>query len=64
MNLLNTIFLIVGIGVTILGAASFFIPALTRFINAPGNPKIKSIISIIIGIIIIIISFVYKIPVE
>jgi len=64
MYLVNTIFLIVGIGISILGVVSFFIPALTRFINAPGGPKLKSIISLIIGIIFIILSFVIEIPLE
>lgn len=64
MYLLNTIFLIVGIGISILGAVSFFIPALTRFINSPGGPKFKAVISMSIGIFFILLSLFVEMPIE
>ena len=64
MYLLNTIFLIVGISISILGVVSFFLSALTKFINAPGGPKLKAIIATSIGIFFILLSLFIEMPME
>ena len=62
MTTANLILLIIGVIVTILGVLSIFFPNLTRIINAPGGSRFKSIIAIIIGIAILIIGLIYKLP--
>ena len=59
MNIANTILFICGIIVLIFGIGAFLNPNLARWINAPGGPRIKSIIATIIGLIIIIIALLY-----
>ena len=62
MGLTNTILLIVGIIVVLIGIAAFINPNFARLINAPGGPRLKAIIALIVGIIIIFIGVVYQIP--
>ena len=62
MSITNIILLIVGAIVTIFGFAAFVNPNMARFINAPGDPRIKAIIALIIGIIIFIIGLVIQLP--
>jgi len=62
MSVTNIILLVVGGIVAIFGIAAFFIPSLAKWINAPGGPRLKAIISLVIGIIIIVISYVVPFP--
>lgn len=62
MDITTTILLIVGIIVIFIGIAAFINPNFTRLINAPGGPRLKAIIALISGIIIIVISMVIQIP--
>ena len=62
MSNANTILIIVGAIVTIIGVISIFYPALTRIIRAPGGERLKSIISIIIGIILLGIGIFVNLP--
>lgn len=39
MTFVNTVFIIVGLLTAIIGISSFFIPGLTRIINAPGGDQ-------------------------
>lgn len=50
----NTILIIVGTIVTIIGIVGFINPNFTKIINAPGGPRIKAIIALIIGSILLI----------
>ncbi|MBU6996288.1 MAG: hypothetical protein HXS41_00220 [Theionarchaea archaeon] len=50
---------LLGIFLVILGIVAFFIPALARVINFPGNEKIKSIAVIIVGIIVLLLGYFY-----
>ncbi|PNX46744.1 MAG: hypothetical protein BV457_07120 [Thermoplasmata archaeon M9B1D] len=52
----NTVLIIIGSLVALVGAIAFFVPALTRIINAPGGPKLKAIVLIIIGLILIVVG--------
>jgi hypothetical protein len=52
MALANTILIIVGIIVIIIGLAAFLNPNFSRLINAPGGPRLKASIAMIIGIVI------------
>ena len=58
METTNLILLIVGVIVVLFGIGAFFNPNFARWINAPGGPKIKAIIALIIGLILIFVSFV------
>ena len=62
MTTANLILLLIGAVVTILGVVSIFFPGITRIINAPGGPRFKSIIAIIIGIAIFIIGLIFELP--
>jgi sorbitol-specific phosphotransferase system component IIC len=50
----------VGILISILGILAFFIPALTKIINFPGNERIKALAALIAGIIISVIGYLYR----
>lgn len=50
----------VGILVSILGILAFFIPALTKIINFPGNERMKALAALIAGIIISVIGYLYR----
>ena len=60
METVNIILIIVGAIVTLIGIAGFFNPNFTRLINFPGGPKLKAIGAIVIGIIVIILGFIFK----
>ena len=62
METVNIILLVSGAIVLLFGIGAFLNPNLTRWINAPGGPRLKSIIALIIGIIFVIVSFIYEIP--
>ena len=62
MGLTNTILLIVGIIVIIFGTASFINPNFSRLINAPGGPRLKAIIALIVGVVILLIGLLYQLP--
>ena len=56
METINIVLIIVGALLTLLGALTIFIPNLSRIINVPGGPKLKAIVSIIIGLILIVVG--------
>ena len=58
----NTILLIVGAIVLLFGIAAFFNPNWARWINFPGGPRLKAIVALISGFIIIIIGILIQIP--
>lgn len=62
MTSINIVFIIIGLIITIIGILTFFIPMLARIINAPGGPKLKASIAVIIGIIFILIGLIFEIP--
>ena len=62
MGIANIILLISGVIVVLFGLGAFLNPNLARWINAPGTPIIKAIITMIIGIILIVFSFVIQFP--
>ena len=62
MEIANTIIIVVGIITLLFGVIAFFNPNFTRLINAPGGPKLKAIIAMIAGIILIIVSLIYNFP--
>jgi len=57
----NTILIIVGAIVTIIGIAGFINPNFTKIINAPGGPRLKAIIALIVGLIILIVGMLIEI---
>ena len=60
MTVVNTVLLVVGVIVVLIGVAAFFIPAFARLINAPGGPKAKAIVAMAIGIILIVVGMVVE----
>jgi hypothetical protein len=56
MENINIVLIIVGALLTLLGALTIFIPNLSRIINVPGGPKLKAIVLIIIGLILIVVG--------
>ena len=60
MEIINMVFLFVGLIVIIIGIAAFFNPNFARIINAPGGPRLKATIALIIGIIFLIISLIIQ----
>ncbi len=62
MAAVNYILILLGVIVTLIGVISIFFPGLTRIINAPGGPRVKSIIAIIVGIVIFFIGLLVNIP--
>ena len=57
----NTILIIIGLLLALFGAIAFFVPMLTRIINAPGGPRLKASIVVITGIILLLIGLIVKI---
>lgn len=60
METVNLILTIVGIIVVLFGAGAIINPNFARWINAPGSPRLKAIIAIVIGIILVIVSLFVK----
>ncbi len=54
METINLVLTIIGSIITLIGIIAFFVPNFAKLINVPGGPKIKGIVAIIIGIIILI----------
>ena len=61
MELANTILIIAGVIVVLIGVAAFFNPTFARIINAPGGPRMKAMIAFIVGVILIIIGLIVQI---
>lgn len=64
MYLLNTIFLIIGIFVLAIGVLAFFIPGFSRIINAPGGPRMKAMIAIIVGAVFLVLAIFIEMPLD
>ena len=62
MGLTNAILIITGLIVIIFGLAAFIYPNFSRFINAPGGPRLKASIALIAGAIILFIGFLIELP--
>jgi len=62
MALANTILIVSGIIVIIIGLAVFINPNFSRLINAPGGPRLKASIAIIAGVILLIIGIIIQLP--
>jgi hypothetical protein len=62
MSVTNTILIVIGAIVILIGIFTFFNPNISRIINAPGGPKLKAAIAIIVGIIIALIGLIIEIP--
>ena len=54
METINIVLIIVGVIVSLIGVAAFLNPNFSKLINVPGGPKLKAIVAIIIGLIILI----------
>ena len=60
MEITNTIFIVAGVIAILTGLATFFNPNFARIIRAPGGPRIKAMIALIAGVILIIVGFVFQ----
>jgi hypothetical protein len=54
MESINILIIIVGAIVSLIGLAAFLNPNFAKLINVPGGPKLKAIVALIIGLIILI----------
>ena len=54
MNTINIIIIVVGLIVSLIGIAAFLNPNFAKLINVPGEPRLKAVVALIIGIIILI----------
>ncbi|KYK33166.1 MAG: hypothetical protein AYK22_01260 [Thermoplasmatales archaeon SG8-52-3] len=62
METVNIVLIIIGLIVLLFGIGAFLNPNFARWINAPGSPRFKAIIAIIVGIILMILSLIYRVP--
>ena len=62
METVNLVLIIIGSLVALTGIISFFVPTLTRIINAPGGPRLKATVALIIGIILLLIGLIVEMP--
>jgi hypothetical protein len=62
MGFANTIMIICGIIVSIIGIVTWINPNFERLINAPGGPRLKGTIALVVGIIILIIGLIIEMP--
>jgi len=62
MGTTNTILLIIGAIVTLIGIGAFINTNLAKLINVPGGPRLKATICTVVGLIIIIIGFAISPP--
>jgi uncharacterized membrane protein len=56
MGITNTILVIIGLFLVLIGVAAFFNPNFSRWINVPGGPRLKASVAIISGVIILAIG--------
>jgi hypothetical protein len=61
MEASNSIFIVIGLCITLVGIAAFFYPNIARIISVPGGPRQKAIIAVVVGIVIAIIGFTVQI---
>jgi hypothetical protein len=62
MEIGNTITIIVGIGVILIGVGAFFNPNFARWVNAPGSPRLKAMIAMVAGAGIVVAGLVFQFP--
>ena len=62
MEAVNLVMTIVGAIVILFGIGAFINPNVARWINAPGGPRLKAVIALITGVIIILVSLTVEIP--
>ena len=62
MGITNTILIVVGVIVVLVGIAAFINPNFSRLINAPGSPRLKAIIAMIVGIVILLVGMIIQLP--
>ena len=62
MEIANIILLIAGVIVSVFGIGAFFNPNFARWINAPGSPRLKAMIAIVVGIVLMVVSLVVYLP--
>ena len=60
MDFTNTILITVGVIVLLFGVAAFINPSFARWINAPGGPRLKALIAIVVGVILVIVSLIVR----
>ena len=58
MDTINIALVIVGTIVILIGIAAFINPNFARIINVPGGQKLKSIVALVIGIVLIIVGLI------
>lgn len=54
METINIAIIIVGIIISLIGIATFLNPNFAKLINVPGGPRLKAMVALVVGLIILI----------
>ncbi len=53
METINIAIIIVGVIISLIGIAAFFNPNFVKLINVPGGPRLKAMVALVVGLIIL-----------
>lgn len=59
---MNLVYLVIGIIILIMGIVTYYFPSTVRFISLTNRPRVTSIMTLILGIIMIIVGLVAGSP--
>ncbi len=54
METINIVITIVGVIISLIGIGAFLNPNFAKLINVPGGPRLKAMVALIVGLIIMI----------
>jgi len=54
METINIFIIIVGVIISLIGIGAFLNPNFAKLINVPGGPRLKAMVALIVGLIILI----------
>ena len=54
METINIAIIIVGVIISLIGIATFLNPNFAKLINVPGGPRLKAMVALVVGLIILI----------
>jgi hypothetical protein len=54
METINLVIIVVGAIISLIGIATFLNPNFAKLINVPGGPRLKAMVTLVVGLIILI----------
>ena len=54
METINIVIIVVGAIISLIGIATFLNPNFAKLINVPGGPRLKAMVALVVGLIILI----------